>query len=460
MKNPFNIRRTASLALLVLTPFLLQAREVSKSLGNLKSVNKTSEAVTITADGGYLKITPWNDNIIRIQISSDNTFDDFSYTVISQPEVSSFKYADNSGYLKIESGNIILIVNKKPLGLQFTDKDGNLLNEDDTGGGIRSFEGTWYVHKKTLPGERFIGLGEKTGPLDKAGHSYTNWNSDVPGYPANQDPLYQTLPFYMGIHDSQVYGIYLDNSYRSNFCFGRTPQTPTFFGVNGGDMDYFFMAGKTVADVVKIYASLTGTIKLPPLWSLGLHQSRYSYYPESEVMDIARIYREKKIPADVITLDIDYMDHYKIFTWNKTYFPDPPEMISKLKDMGFHTTVILDPGIKIEKGYPVYDDGLARNVFIKNPGGDTYFRGEVWPGMCYFPDFTNPATRQWWGDHLKKLADEGVRGFWNDMNEPALWTKMFDPYSLNNFDGHPSTHLRAHNVYGMQMARSSYEGAV
>ncbi len=161
-----------------------------------------------------------------------------------------------------------------------------------------------------------------------------------------------------------------------------------------------------------------------------------------------------------ITLDIDYMDHYKIFTWNKDYFPDPAAMISKLGNEGFHTTVILDPGIKTEAGYPVYEDGLKKDVFIKSAGGKSNFKGEVWPGMCVFPDFTNPVTRQWWGEHLKVLADAGVRGFWNDMNEPALWTKMFDPYSLHNYDGHPSIHLRAHNVYGMQMARSSYEGAV
>ena len=460
MKSLIIFRKTLALLLVMASAFTLNAQEVSKALGNFRSMEKIKEAVIINADGGYLKITPWNGNIVRVQISTDRTFDDFSYAVISKPEEQKYTLNEKPDRIELDMGNVKVVIHKNPVSLQFQNREGKVLDEDVSDNSAGSFGSEWFVHKKTFPGERFIGLGEKTGPLDKAGRSYTNWNSDVPGYSADQDPLYQTLPFYMGIHDSLVYGIFLDNTYRSDFCFGHTSQNPTFFGTYGGDMDYYFINGKTVADLVKGYASLTGTIKLPPLWSLGLHQSRWGYYPESEVMEIARTYREKAIPADVITLDIDYMDHYKLFTWNKAYFPDPPAMISKLKSMGFHTTVILDPGIKIEKGYSVYEDGLQKDVFIKNADGKTYFRGEVWPGMCYFPDFTNPLTRLWWGDHLKTLADDGVRGFWNDMNEPALWTKMFDPFSLNNYDGHPSTQLRAHNVYGMEMARSSYEGAV
>lgn len=458
--NKKRIRLGFSIALLTVALLNLSGQEVSRGLGNFKSVKKTAGSWIISASGGCLKLTPYNENMIRVQVSENNTFDEFSYAVIASPVTVKSTVTEKADLLEITSGNIRVQVYKKPVRIVFSNLTGQVLNEDDATDATRFMNGSCFVYKKTFTGERFIGLGEKTGPLDKAGKSYTNWNGDNLGYTVTQDPLYETLPFYMGIHDSLAYGIFLDNSYQTDFCFARIPPSPTFFGVHGGEMNYYFIAGNTVANIVEEYTNLTGKMNLPPLWSLGMHQCRWSYYPDKEVLDIARNYRERSIPADAMTLDIDYMEGYKLFTWNHKYFPDPAGMIAKLKDMKFHTTVILDPGIKIEEGYSAYEDGLKKDVFIKSADGKSYFRGEVWPGMCYFPDFTNPATRTWWGDHLNALAATGVRGFWNDMNEPANWTKMFDPLTLNNFDGHPSTHLRAHNVYGMQMARSSYDGAV
>jgi alpha-glucosidase len=199
-------------------------------------------------------------------------------------------------------------------------------------------------------------------------------------------------------------------------------------------------------------------MKLPPLWSLGYQQNRYSYYPETEVMRIAQTLREKKIPADGITLDIHYMDHYKVFTWDKTRFPDPKAMNNRLKDMGFKLTVIVDPGVKAEPGYGVYDRGIKADIFAKYPDGTNY-SGEVWPGWCHFPDFTNPKGRAWWGTEMKKYGDDGISGIWNDMNEIATWGQKMPDNIIFDYDGHKASHLQTRNVYAMQMARSSYEGA-
>ncbi len=244
MKNQIRSRKAVLWWLLLSLPcFTLNAQDVSKSLGPFRSVERMKNAIVISAEGGYLKITPWDTGIIRVQITGKQPFDDFSYAVISKPGEMKYTLTEHTGDLDLTAGNLKVVIQKNPVSLRFSTADGRVLNEDVGDYSAGAFGADWFVYKKTQPGERFIGLGEKTGPLDKAGRSYTNWNSDVPGYPTEQDPLYQTLPFYMGIHDSLVYGIYLDNSYRSDFCFGRTPQNPTFFGVHGGDMDYFFMSG-------------------------------------------------------------------------------------------------------------------------------------------------------------------------------------------------------------------------
>ena len=308
------------------------------------------------------------------------------------------------------------------------------------------------------PGERFIGLGEKTGNLDRKGNGYTNWNTDAFGYRTDQDPIYSTIPFYIGIHHNLNYGIFLDNTFQSDFNFGASNNRFSSFGARGGEMNYYFIYHTHIADIIKSYTWLTGRMKLPPLWSLGYQQNRYSYYPETEVFRIANTLREKKIPADGITLDIHYMDHYKVFTWDKDRFPNPRQMNDKLAAMGFKLTVIVDPGVKVEKGYGTYERGVAQNVFAKYPDSTNY-TGEVWPGWCHFPDFTNPKTRTWWGTELKKYADDGISGIWNDMNEIASWGQKMPDNIIFDYDGRKASHLQTHDVYGMQMARASYEGA-
>jgi alpha-glucosidase len=223
-------------------------------------------------------------------------------------------------------------------------------------------------------------------------------------------------------------------------------------------MNYYFIYHARLADIITDYTALTGRMPLPPLWSLGYQQNRYSYFPDTEVVRIASTLREKHIPADGITLDIHYMDAYKLFTWNKDRFPDPQALTSKLKSMGLRLTVIVDPGIKVEKGYPAFESGMQNDIFLKYPDGTNY-TAKVWPGWCHFPDFTSPKGRNWWSGQIQAYMNQGVSGIWNDMNEISTWGQQVPENVLYNYDGLGATNLQGHNVYALEMVRASYEGA-
>ena len=320
--------------------------------------------------------------------------------------------------------------------------------------------GGYYVYatKECLPEENFFGLGDKSGNMNLRGRKFQNWNTDAYSFGWDQDPLYRTIPFYIGIHKAAAYGIFFDNTFRSYFDFGKENNEKTSFWADGGELQYYYIHGPHMMDVVKRYQTLTGTHQLPPKWALGFHQCRWSYYPESKVREIAQGFRDHKIPCDAIYLDIDYMDGYRCFTWNKKYFPDPKGMIKDLSNMGMKTVVMIDPGIKVDDNYWVFKEGKENNYFCRR-SDDYFMEGHVWPGRCQFPDFTNPKVREWWGGLYKELVDIGVAGFWNDMNEPAVFGAGTFPNDVrHNYDGYRGSHRKAHNIYGMQMVRSTYDG--
>ena len=227
----------------------------------------------------------------------------------------------------------------------------------------------------------------------------------------------------------------------------------SWFGADDGNMNYYFFGAQSVAAIIKDYTWLTGRMEMPPLWSLGYQQCRWSYMSAQEILDIAQTFRNHNIPADVMYCDIDYMDGFKIFTWNNETFPNPKAFIAKLKSMNFRLVTIVDPGIKIEEGYKEYDEGVDKNYFATYPNGEKYV-ADVWPGRCYFPDFFRQDVREWWGKSFTALIEPGVEGFWNDMNEPAAWGQNM-PW-LVKFGDKFMPEVR--NVYGMQMARATYEG--
>lgn len=451
------LRFTIQLFTFIILPSTILNAQTTTDItpGNFVDMAQDGQKMNIRADHAFAQVTIYSPNIIRIRFTSAAFEPDFSYAVAINEEKTEFTLNETAASIEIATDSLKLVIQKSPLLFSFYTKNNKLINADDFGTVFTGNEITTY--KKLFPSERFIGLGEKGGNLDRRGNGYTNWNTDCFGYTENTDPLYISIPFYIGLHDSLCYGIYLDNSSRTNFNFGASNNRFSSFGVEHGEMDYYFIYHSNVEGIISSYTHLTGRMEMPPIWSLGFQQCRWSYYPDTEVLNIAKTFREKNIPLDVIYLDIDYMDQYKIFTWDKNRFPDPAGLLSELKSMGIHTTVIVDPGIKIEKGYHAYEEGVQKKLFATYPDG-SFYAGEVWPGLCHFPDFTNPATRTWWGNSFSGYINAGVEGFWNDMNEPATWGQKFPSLVQFNFDGHGGSTLEARNIYGMQMARSTFEG--
>lgn len=430
---------------------------LSKSLGNLLGWTTESAGLTGETTFGKFRVLFFNESIVKISVTQSDSFDDFSYAVVAKPSKKKIEVIENESTLIIHSESFITHVQKNPVRFRFFDLSNHVINEDDDAFGT-SWNGEQITtYKKLQEGERFIGLGEKTGGLDRKGSGYQNWNTDSYAYSTGADPLYCSTPFYLGVHHHHVYGIFFDNSNKSFFNFGASNNRFSSFYADAGEMNYYFICDKSVAEILHHYSHLTGKMPLPPLWSIGYQQCRYSYYPDKEVTTLAQTFREKDIPADAIVLDIHYMEKYKIFTWSKKDFPDPKGLLDKLKSLGFQVVIMCDPGIKAEDGYHTYNSGLQKDVFIKYPDGTNYM-GQVWPGWCHFPDFTKPETRAWWGEQFKDYVDLGVEGYWNDMNEIASWGNMIPENIEMDFEGDKATMRKGRNIYGMQMARSTYEG--
>ena len=426
--------------------------------GNVQSVTTGEQGLTFKTDNAYGSITVYSPSVIRVRLNKQPLGRDFSYAVISQPQKTKTVITDGADSITLLTDSIKAVIHKKPFGIAYYNTAGQLINRDEPGLTTSWTGDEVTTYKSLMPDEHFIGLGEKTGPVDKKGMGYTNWNSDVYGYHTDQDPLYSSIPFYIGIHHNISYGIFLDNTYQTDFNFGASNNRFSSFGARGGEMNYYFIYNTKVENIITAYTWLTGRMKMPPLWSLGYQQNRYSYYPETEVLRIAQTLREKKIPCDGITLDIHYMDHYQLFTWDKQRFADPLTMTKKLNDDGFKLTVIVDPGIKVQPGAPAYESGAAEKVFIKYPD-QSFFTAQVWPGWCNFTDFTSEKGRAWWRKQVKFFADNGVSGIWNDMNEISTWGQKMPSNILFDYDGQQTTTAQAHNVYALEMARSSFEGA-
>lgn len=423
----------------------------------------------VTYNKVVLKVTIVADNILRFHYANTGQFEaDFSYAINKNASrgFDSLKMEEDSHYYIINTAKLSCHISKIDLRNKIYDRlDGTLINQDELGyHWEESYEFGGDIVKMTktsMDGECYYGLGDKPTHLNLKGKCFENWATDSYSFGKETDPIYKAIPFYIGLHDFKAYGIFFDNTYKTffDFCFER--RNVTSFWAQGGDMNYYFIYGPKMNKVIANYTNLTGTPELPPMWSLGYHQSKWSYYPESRLMEIANKFRQLQIPCDALYLDIDYMDGFKCFTWNKSYFPDLKRMVGEMETEGFKIVAIIDPGIKIEDSYSIFNEGLKNDYFCKRADGP-YMKGKVWPGDCYFPDFTNPKVRTWWSGLFKELVEEiGVRGIWNDMNEPAVMevpNKSFPNDVRHDYDGNPCSHRKAHNIYGMQMARATYEG--
>ncbi len=306
--------------------------------------------------------------------------------------------------------------------------------------------------------EKFYGLGDKTGFLNKRDYEYENWNSDIPQ--AHNDAyraLYKSIPFLITLKKNGVYGLFFDNTYKSYVNLGKENQAYYYYGAENGNLDYYFIAGDSMPEVVSGYTYLTGTTPLPQLWTLGYHQSRWGYDSADCIKKVASKYRELQIPCDTMHFDIDYMDGYRVFTWNEKDYGKPGEAVKELKDDGFKTVCIIDPGVKLDPGYDKYEEGIAGDYFAKTKEGEVYVNA-VWPGDAVYPDFGKKEVRRWWADNQKFLTDMGVAGVWNDMNEPASFRGELPQDVVFTDEDRETTHAAMHNVYGHLMSKATYEG--
>lgn len=324
-------------------------------------------------------------------------------------------------------------------------------------------------------GTSLYGLGSSSGPLRRNGRSQLLWNYDNYGYDDNAINLYQAHPWILGVRsDGSAFGIILDTTYRLSLTLPTlTAAAGSIIAISDGPaFPVITIERPHPAEIMKALGQLTGTIELPPLWALGFHQCRFSYNPEARVREIADGFRSRKIPADVIWLDIDYMDKFRTFTFDRAQFPDPKRLNDYLKSLGFHNIWMINPGVAADPakfppgGYPIFEQLMKGDHATQKADGTTYF-GEVWPGKCVFPDFTRAATRAWWATLYKPFMAQGIDGVWNDMNEPAVFNtpdpqlKTMPDSNLHRADpelGGPGSHLRYHNVYGMLMVKASREG--
>ncbi len=464
MKGKLKIVHCFLLSSILLAGVKVQAQQAATLVqaGKFIASEKIQNGFGIQTTDAYISVISYGPSIIRIRFLKDKDAANKrnSFAVIALPENNLNLKEESDEQLILETDSLLVAVNKNPVRIDFLNKrTGQLLSGDDETLGM-AWNGTEVIsYRKMFNDEKFLGLGQKTGDLNHRSTTLVNLNNDAYGFTAGTQPMYSTMPFFMGIHDKNIYGIYFDNSYVSTFDFNLGGEDHQYysFSAKGGEMDYYFFGASSMAGIISDYTHITGRMTMPPLYGLGYIQSRYSYMSEGAVLDVMKRMRENNIPCDLIFCDIDYMDSFKVFTWDKTRFPHPKQMVESLKSMGAHLYVILDPALKIQKGYPLYEEGIKDRRFIRYPDGKP-FAGSVWAGPSHFTDFLKPATREWWKEHLKVYTNDGITGFLNDMNEPAIFRKNAPGALLMGDENNPVTFKEGRNVYGFQMARATYEG--
>jgi alpha-glucosidase len=439
-------------------------------LQTLTSSRPLRSGIEIRSGEAVMQITALRNDVLRVRVGpAGHLPEDASWAVLPEAKSANVPVSadDDATTVGFRTKLLRVSVGRTSMHLRITDLSGAIVQEDAANRPIE-FHGPAFRVYKTMPAqEHFFGLGDKPGPLDRRGQAYDLWNTDSYAFQESTDPIYKSIPFFLTSLAGMTTGVLFDNTWRTSFDFGKESPDAYSFGSQGGPLDYYVLYGPDAKHVLATYAWLTGPSPLPPLWSLGFQQSRFTYHPESEVRAIADRLRADKIPVDAIYLDIDFQDHHRPFTVDEIQFPHFAQMIEDLKKQDFHVVAITDPHIAHlpNANYAPYDSGIAGNHFVKNPDGSVYI-GKVWPGPSVFPDFTRKDTREWWGSLYTQFVHDGISGFWNDMNEPSVFNgpKGTMPGDVKHqidepgFQTRTATHLEIHNVYGMENSRATYDG--
>ncbi len=461
----------------IVVPFAFPARGAENAAADAVTVlSKVTEAkplasgIEVRSGAALMRIEALRDDLLRVRVSATgNLPEDASWAVLEGPRKQRVPVTadDSAGAVGFHTKSLRVTIDRATMRMSVTDTEGHVLQEDAPGRPVE-YHGSQFLVTKAMPAdEHYFGLGDKPGPLDRRNLAFSMWNTDAFGFQESTDPIYKTIPFFLVFREGRALGVFLDNTWRSDFDFGKQYTDAYAFGAQNGPLDYYLLYGPTPKQVVTSYAWLTGPTPLPPLWSLGYQQSRYSYYPESRVREIAAKLRADKIPCDVIWLDIDFQKNNRPFTVDAEKFPHWEQMIQDLKRDNFNLVAITDLHVAYlpNSDYAPYNSGLSGDQFVKNPDGSRYI-GKVWPGDSVFPDFTRKVTRDWWGTLYKQFYKQGIAGFWNDMNEPAVFgvpSKTMPDTVQHRIDEpgfvkRTTSHLEIHNVYGMENSRGTFEG--
>ena len=445
------------------------------TLGALHSSSREGRSLILDYGGQCVAITVLTDRIVRVRLAPDGAFVARRSWAITRADdefgEAAFEIEESDREILLRTALLTVRIDRDRGSLSFADVQGQPFCADEAG---MQWDRTELEPRRVTcakhinDGEHFFGFGERTGSLDKLGRQLINWTTDpAHGHGPGTDPLYQAIPVFMALRPGLAYGVFFNNIWRGRFDIGAERPSVWRMEAEGGELDYYVVYGSAPEQVCEGMGALLGTMPLPPRWALGYHHSRWGHATESMVRELTADFRKRDIPCDVIYLDIDYMNGYRVFTWNLRSFPDPRSLVGDLRRDGFRVVTIIDPGVKSDPDYQVYRSGLEHDVFVRRSDG-TVFHGYVWPDDTVFADFTRPDVREWWGDMQKSLVEVGVSGIWNDMNEPAVFERPFsegvgevgtiDLDAIQGPEGERTTHAEVHNLYGYGMARASYEG--
>ncbi|MFZ5895740.1 MAG: glycoside hydrolase family 31 protein [Myxococcota bacterium] len=450
-------------------------------LGAVRRIERGPNGLLLELDEERFRVDVVRPDILRLKVSHGGRFDEKpTYAACFEAtQHVAFDVHETDHVVELSTTALRIVIDKHGFSFDVFRRDGSPVIESvrDGNGRPRGFSrlnDSFTLRRKLTRFDSIYGLGERTGSFDRRRGSYTLWNVDVladdvlrqnrlyekdlsePGRSTHFDPYYTTIPFFYharGTHGLPMAGFFIDNGYKGNVEFQRDEFHVLF---HGGQYTEYVFAGPKMRAVLEGYTFITGRMPLPPLWSLGHHQCRWHDYSDAELLELGLRYRERQIPCDVLWLDIGYMDGYRVFTWHPQRFPEPARLLEQLRAEGFRAVTIVDPGVKYEAGYAIFDHMRAQNLLCKTPGGALYV-GQVWPGRTAFPDFVKPETRAFWGTLNASLCETGVAGIWNDMNEPA--TGEVEPFAMSfDRDGENHPHERYHNQYGLLMALATFDG--
>lgn len=419
-------------------------------------VTATDRGLEATVDGERLRIEPVREDVVRIKLSRGGAFDDTPTFAVIADGTAAFTVEGNT----LRTSALTVTLREDPFGIDIHRADGSPVLE--TTRAYETLNDAFELRRAAGLGSAIYGLGEKGGPGNRRNRGYTLWNTDIlnptaaaefggNGDDVEFDPYYVSIPFfYHHTSGGHMSGSFVDNGYRAAYDFGDEIR----IRFDGGQWTEYVFAGPRMPDILEAYTWLTGRATPPPLWALGYHQCRWFDYTQDAVEALAARHRENGLPCDALWLDIEYMDGYRVFTWNTERFPDAPGMLERLQEQGFKVITIIDPGVKHERGYAVFDQAVERDVLCRTEGGDIYI-GEVWPGDTAFPDFVTEEGRAWWGELNAAHVQSGLAGIWNDMNEPA--TGSVAPERMR-FDHGTQSHERWHNQYALLMAMGTVDG--